>query len=183
MQIYYCTPYSLEKNLGKIYNEYAKSLLQNDNDFLFCMDGDLMFLTSDWGNHIFDLVKTYPDAGIITITVNRVGDLQQCYNKFRSNNFNILDHYNLAQKLRNENYLEVEEINRVISGCCFGFSKKTWEQVGGFNENYKMLKVDNDFSSKVLKLGKKILLAKGLYGFHFYRGWSKDPKHDKKHLL
>jgi GT2 family glycosyltransferase len=181
MRIFYCTPFSIEKNLGKVYNEYVQNLT-HENDWIFFIDGDVMFLTPDWGNHIQDLVNKYPDVGILTATTNRVGCLQQCYQGKRSDDLNILNHYKIAKELKENSYWNVKEINRIISGHMFGFSRKTWEEVGGFTENQEILHVDNKFSQKVLQSGKKILLMEGLYVFHFYRLWTDDPKHSKEHL-
>lgn len=182
--IYYATPFSIEKNLAKVYNEYVNRLTQYEDDWVFFLDGDCMFLTSDWGKQIQDLINKYPDTGIFTAITNRSGNLQQCYNRIRGSNPNILNHYRIAQELKQNKYWDVKEINRVISGHMFGFSRKTWQQVNGFDEGIdKILKVDNRFSHKVLQTGKKILLMEGIYVFHLYRMWSNNPKKDKAHLL
>jgi GT2 family glycosyltransferase len=184
MNIRYCTPFSIEKNLGKAYNEYVDKLTKYQDDWVFFIDGDCMFLDPFWGKQIHDLVHKYPETGIFTCYTNRVGDLQQCYEGIRSNNSNILDHYQIAQDLKQNKYWETKEINRVISGHFFGFSRKTWLDVNGFDETSdKILRVDNRFSSKILQSGKKILLIEGLYIFHLYRIWSQHPKKDKNHLL
>lgn len=185
MRILYCTPYSLERNLGKSYNEYVKKLTSSLDDFVFFIDGDCMFLDPTWGKHIHDIVQRYPDAGIFTCYTNRVGNLNQCYGRVRNDNPNILDHYQIAQKLKQEKYWDVKvHNNRVISGHMFGFSRKTWEEVGGFTENQnEILKVDNYFSRKVLQSGKDILVMEGLYCLHYYRMHEPDPKHAKNHLL
>jgi GT2 family glycosyltransferase len=185
MRIYYCAPFSLERNLGREYNEYVKKLTQHEDDWVFFLDGDVLFLDSNWGNHVNDLIQKYPNTGIFTCYTNRVGNIQQCYNGIRSDDPDILNHYQIAQKLKQEKYWNVKKHNnRVISGYMFGFSRRTWEEVGGFSENKnEILKVDNRFSKKVLQLGKDILVMEGLYVFHYYRMNEQDPKHANQHLL
>lgn len=175
--IWYFTPYSIEGNLGKAYNDYCK--LIPDNDWICLVDGDLMFLHKNWGHHFQDLVDKYPDAGIITTLVNRVGNLEQCYENKLSENPDLIYHRNLALKLQNEKYLEVEELHKLISGHILLFSKKTWIEIGGFAEDLNptvaekytknIAGVDNRFSFRVLKRNKKILLALGIYALHYYR--------------
>jgi hypothetical protein len=182
--IYYCTPFSLEKNLGKSYNEYVRKLTSNPNDWIFFIDGDCKALDPNWGKHIEDLINKYPDTGIFTAITNRCGNRHQCYLGSRSNDENILHHYQLSNYVKETSYLKVTQINRVISGYFFGFSRKTFDLVGGFTEiDGEILKVDNKFSKKVLNIGKKILLMDGVYAFHYYRLHEADPKHSINHLL
>jgi hypothetical protein len=182
--IYYCTPFSTEKNLGKAYNEYVRKLSTNENDWIFFIDGDCMILDPNWGNNIQDLINKYPETGIFTAITNRCGNSKQCYLGGRSSDENILHHYQISEYMKESNHLKVTEINRVISGYFFGFSRKTFDLVGGFTENEnEILKVDNRFSKKVLNLGKKILLMDEIYVFHFYRLPQPDPKHSIRHLI
>ena len=184
MNIYYCTPFSQDKNLGKAYNEYVRKLATNQDDYIFFIDGDVQILDSNWGNHVKDLINKYPETGIFTALTNRCGNLKQCHLGIRNQSENILGQYELAQVIKKNNYWQVTEINRVISGYFFGFSIKTFDLVGGFSENEgEILKVDNRFSKKVLEAGKKILLMCGVYVFHYYRLHEADPKHSIQHLL
>jgi GT2 family glycosyltransferase len=181
--IYYCTPFSLERNLGKAYNEYVRKLTSNPNDWIFFIDRDCTILDADYGNRIEQLINKYPETGIFTAVTNRCGNNQQCYLGNRRNDENILHHYQISEFVKENNHLKVTEINRVISGYFFGFSLETWQKVGGFTENAnEILKVDNRFSKRVLNLGKKILLMDEIYVFHFYRLNELDPKHSIQHL-
>ena len=177
MKIWYFTPYALDGNLGKAYNEYCE-LIKDEEDWVCFVDGDVAFLNSYWGKHFEDLVDKYPDVGIITTYTNRVGCLEQCYEGKISEESDIVKHKNIAEFCLN-NYLNVKEINHVISGHVMLFKKKTWIEAKGFPETLRdkdlnkysknMATVDNRFSRRVLNLGKKILLAKGVYVFHYYR--------------
>jgi GT2 family glycosyltransferase len=177
---YYFIPYDLNGNVGKAYNEYMQ-LLPQDTDYGVLTDRDIMFLTSDYGKQIEDIIKMYPDTGIFTCYCNRVGNPWQRYNGVISENQDWKYHIDLALKLQKEKYLEVKEIPRSISGFLMVIQKKTWQRVGGFLEQ-GILTIDNNFSRKVLAIGKKILLMEGIYVFHYYRlleGGRKSKQHLK----
>lgn len=175
--IYYFSPYSLEGNLGKAYNDYCK--LVPDDAWICLIDGDVLFLHNEWGKHFQDLVNKYPDTGLFTTFTNRVGNLNQCFQDMLSENSDLIYHRKLALQLQKERYLDIKELNEIISGHIMLFSKKTWQEIGGFpeelSEKFKqkfsanIATVDNRFSNRVLKAGKKILLAQGIYALHYYR--------------
>jgi len=165
--IYYFTPYDSGGNVGKAYNEHIR-LVPLEDDFIALTDRDAMFLTADYGKQIEDVIKMYPGTGIFTAYCNRVGNVHQRYNGVISENHSWKYHIDLALQLQKENYLGIKQINRSISGFLMIFQKKTWQSVGGFSEK-GMIAIDNDFSRKVLALGKNILLMEGVYMFHYYR--------------
>ena len=182
--IFYCTPFSIEKNLGKAYNEYVKRLTHHPDDWVFFKDGDLLFPDPFWGSQIQDIVNKYPNTGIFTCRVNRVGNLLQCHNFVRNSDPNVINHFWISQELKQKRYWDVSQINHIISGHLMGFSRKTWDEVGGFSENpNEILKVDNRFSKKILNAGKKILIMEGIYAFHYYRLHQPNPRKAKNHLL
>ena len=165
--IFYFVPYSLERNIGKAYNQYM-SLLPKDNDWGVLMDGDTMFLTFTWGHHIAEVIKNIPDAGIITCYTNRIAKNKvQLYGE---DSTDIILHRAIAKKLDNEFRGDYRKINQRISGFFMAIKKKTWKEVGKFPEiPNKILDIDGLFSNKVLSAGKDIYLMRGLYVFHYYR--------------
>lgn len=176
--IYFFTPYSWEKNIGQAYNQYIR-LVPNDDDYICLMDGDIMFLTADFGDHLQNIVNKYPEASLFTCLTNRVGNRGQCYRGDMSENFDVKFHEAIAKDLQARNYFLVSPVNRVISGHLLLFKKKVWREVGGFFEK-GILKVDNDFSRKVLLKRGIIYLMEGVYVFHKYRT---NGKNNKNHLL
>jgi hypothetical protein len=52
LKIFYSNPFDLNKNIGKVYNEYLSSLNANDEDWVVMQDGDILYLTGDWGKRI-----------------------------------------------------------------------------------------------------------------------------------
>jgi hypothetical protein len=165
--IYYFSPYSIEKNIGKSYNEYCR-LVPNETHWICLIDADTMFLTYNYGHQIQELIDKYPDAGLFTCLTNRVNNLEQCYNHVISEETNILEHKKIAEFQQQNYYLSVKQLTRVISGHFMLFQKKTWLEAGGFCEQ-GMLRVDNKFSKQIMRVQKKILLAEGIYVLHYYR--------------
>jgi len=178
MSIFYFVPYSLEKNIGKAYNQYM-ALLPNDNDWGVLMDGDTMFLTFDWGHAIAEVIKKIPDAGIITCYTNRIAKNKvQLYGE---DSTDIIIHRAIAKKLDKENRGSYRKIHQRISGFFMAIQKKTWKEVGKFPEiPKKILDIDGLFSRKILTAKKDIYLMQGVYKLHYYR-MAEGPKY-KDHL-
>ncbi len=167
MSVFYFVPYSLERNIGKVYNQYM-AFLPNDNDWGVLMDGDTMFLTFDWGHAIAEVIKKIPDAGIITCYTNRIAKNKvQLYGE---DSTDIIIHRAIAKKLDKDFRGSYRKINQRISGFFMAIQKKTWLEVGKFPEiPNKILDIDGLFSSKILRTGKDIYLMRGVYKLHYYR--------------
>lgn len=178
--VYYFTPYSINKDLGRAYNQYV-DIVPNDDDWICLVDADSCFLTPDFGHTIQDIIDKYPDTGLFTTYTNRVGNLEQCYQNYISPDPNVLNHRKIAQDLVVKNKDKVKEINKIISGMIMIFKKSTWKEVGKFPEDKGILAIDNRFSKRILLSGKKIRLIESIYLFHFYR--MDTGIKNKKHLL
>lgn len=166
--IYYFSPYSLEGNLGKAYNDYMQ-LLPNDDDWACITDGDVMFLTSNYGKQLQDIVNVYKDhnVGLFTCLTNRVGNLEQCYNGYINDDGEIRNHRKIAIQLQKEKYFEVSQIHKIISGHLMLIQKRVWNEIKFKEEG--ILSVDNNFSFKLLKNNYMIYLMQGVYVMHYYR--------------
>lgn len=169
--------YSFDGDLGKAYNDHMK-LLPNNNDWAIFTDSDVL-LWGDFGHHIEEVIKAHDNIGIITCICNRIGNMHgyQIHNKI-SDDPNIINHYKISDSINYSKRGKVTELTKFISGMVMVINKQAWEDVGGFPE--KTNKVDNRFSSKILRAGYRILQMDGLYVFHYYR-LHKDSK-DTSHL-
>ena len=179
--IWFGTPYSLNKDIGKAYNDFIK-LIPNSEDWICLTDGDLLFLKSDFGHHMQEVIDLYGnDIGLFTCLVNRVGTLAQCYQNTISEDPDILNHRKIALELSQTKRHIIKEIPNPISGHLMLFKKSTWESIGGFPEERGILAVDNTFSNRMARNGYKIAVMEGLYCFHYYR--MLEGRRDKSHLL
>lgn len=181
--IYHFIPYSLDKNIGIAYNTYCK-LVPNDEDWIVIQDADVMILTPDYGHLLDKVTKMFPNTGMFTCYVNRIKPntknikQQLVYEMFQERD--IIKHRQKALELYNTKQYSIKIISNIISGYMMMFQKKTWKEVGGFLEQ-GILKIDNDFSAKVIKSGKRILLLEGMYMLHYYR--MLEGYKSKEHLM
>lgn len=189
MEIRYITPFSTERNkLGypNIGGQYNKCIAELPDDcYIVLRDGDTMFLTNDWGEHIKAIIEENKDFDLITCTTNRVGLKHHCCGEHFYNSPDITEHIMHAHKLKESFGNNVYSGSKnypitVAPGYFMLFHKSLWTKVGGFPEFD--ITFDRVFSDKVLKSGGKIGIATGLYIFHNYRMLSENPQSDIKHL-
>jgi GT2 family glycosyltransferase len=179
--IYFFTPYSWSHDIGKAYNDYCK-LVSSKDDWICLMDGDLMFLQSDFGHQIQEIIDLHgSNFGLFTCLVNRVGTLKQCHQDTISEDPNIITHRKIAIQLAQERRHVIKEIPNPISGHLMLFKKETWESIGGFPEERGILAVDNTFSNRMARHGYKIAVMEGVYCLHYYR--LLEGRKNKSHLL
>lgn len=178
MKIHICTPFSLEKNLGKAYNE-TMSLIP-DGDWACLIDYDVQFLLPSTVRHMYGYVDKHGDTGLYTCFTNRLHPLakNQLLHGIVQENDGIKWHSIQAIEQEKQLYQDTE-LNKHISGFLMLISKKTWNHVM-FNEDKKCLGVDNDYSDRILEYGYKIRRMDGIYVFHSYR--LLNGIRDKSHL-
>jgi GT2 family glycosyltransferase len=180
MKVWLSTPYDLEKNLGKAYNEFMQLL--PDDDWACLMDYDVQLLTPDAVRIIHTYVDLCPNAGILTCRTNRASTLSfmQLHQGVVNENPDITWHITLAERYKANQLYNISIIPRDISGFLMVISKKLWKEIN-FTEDKKCLGVDTEFNRRVRSAGHPIYLMDGLYCFHQYR--IMNGIHNKKHLL
>lgn len=165
IKVFYSSPFRTDKNIGLANNEFI-SLLPDDS-WICITDADAMFLRPDYGKCIEEIIQAHGnDFGLIGCTTNRLGGLHQLYENKFSEDFDIMSHYKIANKIWADNGSKVSTATGV-AGVCMIFSKKTWLKAGKFKE--KSITADTEFNKAVVRSGGKIGLANGLYMFHAYR--------------
>lgn len=178
LKIFYANPFDLNKNIGKAYNEYLSSLNANDDDWVVMQDGDILYLTGDWGKRVHDALALDGDKfGLVGCYTNRLRSKHQLHKNEFSYDLNVRNHYEIAMAYQGEG---IQEIKQYIAGFFMAFQYKTWKKIR-FVEN--SLAFDSLFSMRVKELGLKVGLIRSLYVFHGYRLWQDfEPWNDKRHL-
>lgn len=167
MKIHVKTPFAEDKNLGRAYNEAFEDL--EERDWVCLKDHDVLFLTPDAINLMYEYVRSFPETGIFTCYTNRIHPLSADQLLDGRVNENTCIKYHSERAYNQKRFgITVTEINHPISGFLMLVSKKTWREIK-FSEAGKCLGVDNDFSANVLERGKKIYRMESLYVFHLYR--------------
>lgn len=178
-KIHFITPCSVDKNFGRAINEQVAII--PDGDWACVMDGDTLFLTPNWVRHVYDVVAKHGDRfGLMGCMTNRLRRSIQRVGEM-DNNHDMMRHYGIAKELEAARWAEVEDITRkkFIAGMFMLFPKTVWHKAKFKERNVAF---DDAFSLDVIAAGYKIGLMRGLYVYHFYRGWSDSPERDKKHL-
>ena len=172
MRCWIRTPFSVDRNLGKVYNEEMEMI--PDNDAACFIDGDLCFLTPDYGKILNDYVNAHPESVLICQT-NRIHELS----KFQNANMpdaDIKDCIRHAEYVRNNPYA-VTKVPAVgsISGFLLVVPKSVWDK-HKFSEvnTYKpgqpnLLGVDNEWTNRIRANGVEILRMEKLFVWHSYR--------------
>lgn len=177
--IYYFTPYHLGKCYGAAHNALCESV-PNANDWICVMDGDMMFLRSDWGKQIDDVIKkhgnTYDVFGCLT---NRLAGAHQQYQGQFSEDPDIRNHMAIANDCHRLHYDEVKETSVNVAAMLMIFKKSTWD-AAKFPVN--TMGFDRMFTDRVKKNGGKLAIMQGLYVFHLYRFGKENPTQFIDHL-
>lgn len=166
MRVFVQTPYSLEKDLGKAYNEAMQRI--PDGDAACFIDYDVQFLTPDAIQIVHEYANMNPGS-VLTCYTNRVSSLsvKQLLNGIVSDESDIRVHISLAQKQKRHLYTTTP-ILRDISGMLMVIPKTLWQQYP-FPETGKCLGVDTAYGRMIRQAGYQILRMNGLYVFHTYR--------------
>lgn len=163
------TPKKLGNNLGWAYNNFMK--IVSKDDWVCFLDHDATFTTRYWYHQLNDIIEKNPDVGLYTCLTNRIGNPQQLVKGVDKENHDIKYHRIIGKILQEKNYdniLNLDDINRPLSGVVILISKKTWNKVGGFKDGF--LSVDNDIHKKCISYNIKVGLMTGVYVYHWYRG-------------
>jgi GT2 family glycosyltransferase len=176
MIVHHCTPFSVEKNLGKAYNQCFE--IVGEDDWVCLRDLDTMFLTPDAGEIVFNYA--YQNHGcVLTCWTNRIHHLAKEQFCSAMQDKEMIHQLEVADGARNDCY-KITPCTGPLSGFLMLLSKKTWWQIGGFDESIGLLGVDTDFYKRVRAAKIPVLRMDGLYIFHCYR-LGKDIK-DTTHL-
>jgi len=181
--IYYSTPYSTDKKLGKYYNSFME-LLPKDDDFACFVDGDTIFTTPSYGHTIEKVIAENTKVSCFTCYTNRVACLEQIAPGVDTESNDINYHRNFGTTLENiyGSYcsdITVLKDGQYISGCMILLKKELWRKLDGFDES-GMLGVDTNLHRKIRMAEEKIYLMHGVYIYHWYR-WPNCT--DKSHLV
>jgi len=171
------TPFDPSPNidLGLAYNK-AISNYDNDEEWIVLKDGDVMFLTPDFGNILqeaAEIAEEFGQPALLTCRTNRIHQLAKAQRHEEGfGETDIMKQIDIAESFRDKEHpfkLDVIENDVPISGMLMMFKVKTWKSIGGFKEGIGALGVDNDFVNRLRAEGVTILRINRLYVWHTYR--------------
>lgn len=172
MNLHVTTPFRIDRNLGKAYNDTFR--LIGDDDWLCITDYDVLFLLPDTINNLYGYIERYPEADMFVSWANRTfHSNQQLYGGPVATSFHIphddviSNQIKIAREAQRDLY-KVTRIQRTISGFLMVIPKRTWNEIK-FVEDLKCLGVDSVFSQRMVDAGKTIYRMDGVYVWHTYR--------------
>lgn len=184
-RIFYFTPYALDKNFFREIDSFMN--LIHENDWVCILDGDTMFMYSDFGHKIQRFIDLYPDTGLFTCVSNRCHYHCQQSGDIAFSEENIVWHRRYAEQLFNEKGFAVKEVQRRIAGHMMIIRKGTWSRIRNevlsavTAQGKQILGVDTKISNAMVRNGLKIRIMEGFYLFHFLR--FDRGVDDKSHLV
>jgi hypothetical protein len=179
MKVRIRTPYSLEKNLGKAYNE-EMALIPEGESACF-IDGDVNFLTPNYGAVLHDYATKYPNA-VLTCYATRIHELAKGQLYPVSDNMRdcIIEAHMLSENVT------ATPITGPVSGFLLLIPKHIWKahpfcETNTFRPGTpNLLGCDNEWTNRIRKAGVDILRMNSMLVWHTYRLISNGT--DKSHL-
>lgn len=166
MQIHCCTPYRVDKDLGKAYNE-AFAIIP-DGDWICILDYDVLILHPNTIKRFYEYINYRPDAGAFVCYTNRSHPTNmQLYKGIVNDNPDITYHMKIAAEL-DKQPLSVTEVTANLSGFLMLIPKTTWQQIK-FVEGGKCLGVDTLYSMALRSAGLPVYRMNTIYVWHTYR--------------
>ncbi len=171
MKLFFLTPFSFEKDLGRAYNEAIQYM--PDDCWISVQDYDVMWTKTEIPQMeiMKRYIQKYPDTGLFTSYASRTKNANQKYEGGVHQDKDSLKYWNIKQNeqiLKYGESLEIIDIPNEISGFHMIFSKETWKE-NPFEEGIGCLSVDNRFAWGIHRLQKPVRLMKALLAIHFYR--------------
>jgi hypothetical protein len=179
MKIHYVSPFSTEKNIGKAINHGIKDLHYCQDDWIIHCDHDTLWLLPDSKAQV-ERILSETGCDVLGCMTNRLRSPEQLIGGVFNDDDRIREHIRIATECREKFGDEVKTAN-IVAACMMAFKVSVWEQVGGFQEG--ILNFDAVFCHSVRSLGFKIGIMQGVYIYHLYRSWSKNPIMETKHLI
>jgi glycosyltransferase involved in cell wall biosynthesis len=164
-------------NIGRYYNRFME-LLPEDGVACF-IDGDATFTTTNYGKQLEAVLEANPSCGLFVGVTNRVGCQWQVVDGVDVESNDIAYHREFGARLAQEHWDSCSTVpydaTKLLSGVLFLLKKSLWKKVGGFPET-GMLGVDNEIHRRVAATGEAVMLMRGVYVYHWYRGGKKEEK-------
>lgn len=165
------TPFALDRNLGRAYNE-AMALLPSTGWAVFIDHDAIVGLTREWFRLIAEAITFKPDAGAFVAVTNRIDASWQRAEEADRDNHDIGYHTRLAlQRLKRRTLLDITH-TKGFGGVCFALSKPAWAAAGGFADG--LLCVDHSIHFGLQRAGRRVWLLENLYVYHRRRAFIGD---------
>jgi hypothetical protein len=140
------------------------SLNANDEDWVVMQDGDILYLTGDWGKRIYDALALgwTINFGLVGCYTNRLRAKHQLHNHEFNYDLDVRRHYEIALELTKVK--ASRRSNNILLVFLWPFNTRPGS--GKLGLRRIVLLFDSLFSMRVKEMGLNIGLIKSLYVFH-----------------
>ncbi len=164
--------FSSNPNIKLIFNNENYGFGKGNNIGLATTSGEYIILlnndtivTPGWAETLIHRIDN-PKVGLVGPVTNSIGNeakVDVCYDP---EDLQDLEEKAAEYTTKHKGmYLEVEN----IAAFCWIMKRKTYEQIGGFDERFgKAFFEDDDYCLRVKKAGLKILIAEDVFVHHFH---------------
>lgn len=159
----FVTPYRSDRNLGKCYND----IMRMSDETVCFTDGDVMFLTSDFGHLIEDYHQRFPNA-VLTCRTNRIHPLSKQLDGKMDEKCDVRELLKKAEERKHLRTVTEIKPGEGLSGVLMVVPKSVWLKVP-FKETGECLGVDSQFRIDLHNAGVKTYIMDGVLVFHSYR--------------
>ena len=167
-------------NIGKAINDAIEALKTGHDDWIILTDYDILWLLPDSKKHLMQVLAE-TDYDVLGVMTNRIRSKEQLVNEIFCEVDSIEWHMGRAKAAWETWGKDIKPAQGVIAAFCMCFSVGTWKRLGGFPE--ASITFDSVFSHRARRMGMKLGICEGIYIYHNYRSWSKNPYTDIAHLL
>lgn len=163
-------------SIGEYYNACCR--IVPDEDWICLWDADVLIFTTfaNYNLYLDEAIAENPTVKLFSCLTNRVTNHNQRFWPILDANNDILVHRWRAEQLWNETR-SMKRTAQKLAGYMLLFSKKTWQEVGGFNES-GIACVDTEFSLRCHDRYGDAMVLCGMYVFHYFRlAENESPRH------
>lgn len=158
----------------------AAIALLPDDAWVCVRDGDTLFLETDWGRQIEQIVECNREFALIGCMTNRLRAAYQLHGGAISEEPNISAHIAISRQRRVAYGASVKpQPLGPVAAMLMLFRKSEWAK-HRFRE--RSIYFDSEFCEATRRAGGKVGVAQGLYLFHLYRWGQPDPANSIGHL-
>ncbi len=174
-------PWSNTGNIADAYNAFMEKL--NDEDFAIFRDADTCYTTSDYGSQFYDIIDNYPGVRAFTCLTGRTNSQWQKLQNLDPYSDDYRYHRRVGEGIQKDYYGQCYDCTdqALASGHWFMIQKSLWREIGGASTK-GMLGVDNDCHRRIRLIGERLYLAKGIYIYHYYSGFTGEGTRNTEHL-
>lgn len=160
---YSLTAYQNERGQG-LAKTWNKLIAASDAEYICLLNSDTA-VTPGWLTALMNIFTALPNVGAVVPSSNQVF-LSQIPVPFahETADFEMIDKYAMDIVNRETACLSLP----TLSAMCVIFPRKLWEEIGGFDQEFKLYGEDTEFFYRLHeKTGKLLVWYKGVYVHHY----------------